>query len=435
LLGVVKRLLPRDRFTRSAAILAGGTTLAQGLALLVAPILTRLYTPNDFGVLAVYISLLALLKNVSSFRYEFAIPIPEDNATAVNVLVLCVLLILTMGTVLTGGLFLFSDKLFQIHRYSVLKQYMWVLPAGLVLAGCYDAFSYWAVRERLYTTIARTSLSQGVAGVLTQLGIGIFVMGPTGLLTGQIVGQSAGLGTLAKQFWKKNREAFLSVTSGSVRAAAYRFRSFPIYQSSSTLLNSAGLQAPALLFAAYYGMEVAGWFYLTQKVLAMPITLIGASVAKVFQGEAARLLNEPEKLKKLFREINLKLLMLGIVPCLVLAFGGKWIFQIVFGMKWTQSGIFVQVMAFVFLLKLSTDSVINFAIIERHDFSFSWAAMRLVLVATGILSAVYMGLPAFWAVVFFAVGQIFSYAVEYLMYSYAINRMIARKERENPVTA
>jgi len=423
----IRRLLPKDRFVRSAMILAGGTTLAQGLAVLLSPILTRLYTPNDFGLLAIYSSILAMAMNIASFRYEFAIPIPEDNQTAIDLLALCMALVFFTSVLGTLGFVFFYDELSNIRQIGSLKQYIWFLPVGFLFAGAFQVLNFWAVRERLYHTIARTSLSQGIAGILTQMGLGFLKTGPFGLLLGQVIGQSAGIGTLAKQFWKKNKDNIHSLSITNIRSAASRYKDFPLYQSSASLLNSAGLQVPSLLFAVYYGVDVAGWFYLTQKVLAMPISLIGSSVSKVFLGEAARLSSEPLRLQKLFREINVKLFMLGIGPCLILAVAGQWIFKFVFGAQWVQSGVFVQVMAFVFLLKLTTDSVINFAVIERQDFSFFWALMRLVVVFLGIMSAVWLDLPGFWAVVLFSAAMIFSYMVKYVMWSYAVKQLIVRK--------
>ena len=315
-----------------------------------------------------------------------------------------------------------------MERFRVLEPYLWVLPVGLFLAGVYNVFNYWAVRERMYPVIARTRISQGISGTLTQLGLGFISFGPLGLLLGQIVGECAGLGTLAKLFWKKNKHCLRSVSMANLRAAARRYKDFPMYQTSASLLNSAGLQVPPLLFAAYYGVEVAGWFYLTQKVLAKPISLVGASVSKAFLGEAARLAKEPRKLQKLFRDMNRRLFLLGIVPSILLAFAGQWIFTFVFGAKWVQSGVYVQVMAFVFLFKLTTDSVINFSIIERQGFSFSWALMRLSFVVIGILSAAWFGLSDFWAVVCFAVAMIVSYIIKYILWDYVVRQMIVQRE-------
>lgn len=424
----IRDFLPKDRFVRSATILAGGTILAQGMGVIVAPVLTRLYSPGDFGILAVYSSILFISLNFASFRYEFAIPIPEDNQTAVDLLCLCIVSILITSALFLLGILFFYNELGRIQQLSLLMQFIWLLPVGFFFAGIYQALNYWAVRERVYSLIARTRISQGVTGIVTQLVLGVLKFGPLGLLLGQIIGQSAGVGSLARQFWNKDKNNINFVSVTTLRTVACRYKDFPLYQSNASLLNTAGLQMPALLFAGCYGVEVAGWFYLTQQLLAMPIALVGTSISKVFLGEAARMIREPLKLQKLFRKINLKLLLIGIGPCLILAVGGQWIFKFVFGAQWVQSGVYVQVMAFVFLLKLTTDSVINFAIIERQDLSFSWALMRLVFVVLGIMTAVWCGLSGFWAVVFFAGTMIISYMIKYVMWGYAIRQLIVKME-------
>ncbi len=82
--GRLLRLLPRGRFARSVALVTTGTALGQGLVLVSAPLLTRLYTPTDFGVLAVYGSIVSLVAVAASLRYELAIALSRhDRAVAV----------------------------------------------------------------------------------------------------------------------------------------------------------------------------------------------------------------------------------------------------------------------------------------------------------------------------------------------------------------
>jgi len=424
----ILNILPKNQFMRSVAILAGGTSFAQALPILFAPVLTRLYSPGDFGILAVYTAILILSLNFSSFRYEFAIPISEDNQTAVDLFVLCVVIIILMSLLSFFGIFIFYDILCLIPQIGSLGQYFWLLPVGFLFNGSYHIVNYWAIRERKYSAIALTRISQGFSGLITQLVLGFFKFGSFGLIVGQIIGQCAGLMTLAKQFWANNKLYVRSVSFNSLSIAACRYKDFPLYQSTASLMNSAGLQVPSLIFASCYGVEVAGWFYLTQKVLTIPISLIGTSVSKVFLGEAARLVRDPHKLQRLYKKINFKLLTIGTGPCIILAVSGQWIFKFAFGPQWVQSGFYVQVMAFMFLLKFSTDSVINLAIIERQDLSFIWALMCLVLVVLGILSANWLGLSDFWAVVFFSVAMIFSYIVKYMMWEHALRMMITKKK-------
>jgi O-antigen/teichoic acid export membrane protein len=82
--GRLLRILPKSRFARSVAVVTAGSALGQGLVVASAPLLTRLYTPADFGVLAVYGSIVSLVAVVAALRYEFAIALPgHDKAVAV----------------------------------------------------------------------------------------------------------------------------------------------------------------------------------------------------------------------------------------------------------------------------------------------------------------------------------------------------------------
>ena len=138
----LRRLLPKNAFARGVSVLVGGTAGAQVLLVLAAPLLTRLYSPEDFGLLAVYASLLALIGVISSLRYELAIPLPEDDGEAANVAVLCLILVV-ISTILTGVLVLLMGSVIAAALgVPTLAGYLWLLPVGVLLTGFYSLFNY-----------------------------------------------------------------------------------------------------------------------------------------------------------------------------------------------------------------------------------------------------------------------------------------------------
>lgn len=186
----IRGILPKNTFARGVTILVGGTASAQILLVLAAPVLTRLYTPEDFGLLAVYASLLALIGVVSSLRYELAIPLPEDEVEAANVAVLCLILV-GLSTLLTGVLvWLLGSMVAEALGVPTLANYLWLLPVGVLLSGAYSVFNYWAVRTKRFTAIAGTKLRQALAILAIQLAA--FKLGGIALLFGQVAGQGVG---------------------------------------------------------------------------------------------------------------------------------------------------------------------------------------------------------------------------------------------------
>jgi O-antigen/teichoic acid export membrane protein len=195
----------------------------------------------------------------------------------------------------------------------------------------------------------------------------------------------------------------------------------------ASILNSAGLRVPTLLFASFYGPTVAGWFFLTQKVLAIPITLIGKSVSQVFTGEAALLVRtDPIKLKKLFRKINLQLLLAGFVPCVTLALLGEVIFRVIFGVSWSESGKYAQSLAFVYLLKFCSESLINLALLEKQDLALLWGLIRLILVSSVIVSSSIGGCDGVIAVTLYSVAMIISYILNYIFWDLSLRSKIKK---------
>ena len=72
----------------------GAKAIAGAIALLITPVIARLFDPGDFGIAAVWVSSCALLSHVSSLKYELAIMLPatEDGADKLYSLALRILL-------------------------------------------------------------------------------------------------------------------------------------------------------------------------------------------------------------------------------------------------------------------------------------------------------------------------------------------------------
>ena len=147
----VKRFLPESAFAKNVSVLVGGTALGQVITVLASPLLTRIYTPDDFGTLAVFASFLSIAAVIASLRYELAIPLPEDDKTAANVLALS--LSIVVGNSLLAGIlvWLFGGKVVNVINAPQLRPYLWLLPLGIFGVGTYQVLNYWAIRKKPLT--------------------------------------------------------------------------------------------------------------------------------------------------------------------------------------------------------------------------------------------------------------------------------------------
>lgn len=388
----LQKLLFRLRsgsFLGNVLILAGGTGLAQLIVVLVTPILTRIYSPEDFGVLTVFISTMGLLLVISALRYEIAIPLPASSSTAINLTALSALVVLGMSIITSVIVFFFGATLAERFSVPQLIPYLWLVPFGMFTGGGFQILSYWHIREKLFRHLTQAKVSQSGSMVGGQLVMGVMQMGAVGLVGGYVLGRLVAGGLLLYSLVRRSRALFTEIDFANMQRAAMRYRRFPLISSWSGLLNQGGLQAAPLLFAAFFGAEVAGWFGLAQRVAGIPLTLIGRSVSQVYLGEASRLRNEnPAAMQRLFLRTSWKLFLYVGVPLVLGGLTAPWVFGFVFGDQWRTSGWYIVALLPMFLGQMVVTPLSQtLNILERQDLQLVWDISRVSVVVGVIVIA------------------------------------------------
>jgi O-antigen/teichoic acid export membrane protein len=428
--GLTRKLGIAGEFGKRVMLIAGGTALGRALIILASPLLTRLYTPEDFGVLAVYLAFVGILGSIVCLRYELAIPLPVGRRAAANVLVLALSIGLAMSMLLGIATSLAGRPLLSSLGLSTFQPYLWLLPLGLVGVGSYQALSYWAIRRRSFRHIARTRISQAIGQVGIQLGWGMGPNGPLGLMLGALVGQAAGISTLGREAWRTDRSSFRAVRLRGLGRMLRRYRRFAIFGTGSALLNSAVRQLPALLLAAMYGPQFAGWYALSQRVIGMPMLLLGSAVAQVYFGEAARLARQdPVALRHLFLRLSARLLIVGVAALGVLVVAGPQLFGLVFGEQWRQSGLITQLLVMNYLgqFVVGTTSQTLY-ILERQDLHLFWDIFQITVILSIFLSATLLDWPPLLLIACYSFSMLLAYVVVFVL----VLRLIGRNAQAAP---
>jgi len=379
---IVRKLLPKSRFARSVSLLVGGAAAGQAVIVGASPILTRLYSPEDFGVLAVFASLLGILSVVASLRYQLAIPLPDCEKGAANVTVLSLIMVLGM-TLLTAVVVIpLRQPIAETLNVPLLANYIWLLPLGLMLTGVYEVFNYWAIRKKAFSAIAQTKLSQSLGMVGVQ--IGGHAMGPIALLIGRVVGQAAGIFKLVKIIID-NRGQFKNVTITGLVASFKTYRSFPLVSTWSALSSAGGAQLPAIFIAMIISPAAAGFYALTSRVMSLPIGVISKSMGDVFYSEAVDA-NSQGKLGSLVVDIYSKMVSVGLPIAVVLIFAAPEVFRVLFGESWARSGELASWMTLgVFFQFATTPPGRVFLILERHGYALLFQLLFLLTTAISIV--------------------------------------------------
>ncbi len=322
----LQRFNPQSDSVRNVLKLAGGTAGSQVITVAAAPVLTRLYGPESFGVLATFTSILVMLNVVSSLRYELAIAVPEDDDEAIALVWLCFVLVAITTALTALGVALLGNQLVNWLQQPKLKPLLWLLPVGVLLMGVYQPLSYWAIRRKQFGMLAQIKFRQSTLAVASS--IAAAPLGSIGLLLGQIVNQSAGISKLLNDAHRPSN--FLRATS----QALISFRELGAISAFSGLIEVIGWQAPILLIASSYSTLEVGAFSVALRIALLPASLAALSTSQVFLQRIATA-KKPSEAAILFTSATHNLCKLGLLSCFILSLASPAL-PLVFGQRWQK---------------------------------------------------------------------------------------------------
>lgn len=359
-----RKLLPTHRFARNVSIIAGGTGAAQAIILLSSPILTRLFTPDGFGVMAVYVSLLSIAGGVASLRYHIAIPLPENTDDAASILLLSLLLTAGSAAFIFLVVAFYGAQIAATMGDPEIARFLFLLPVGVLLYGAYEIFNYWAIRVEAFPKIAQTKLTKAMATVGTQIALSF--LGPIALILGQIAGYGAGILRLGRLAYRGTRHCLPRHLFGNLKGTAFRYRNLPTYATWSELLGTASTSLPLVLIAVLFSSAAAGLYSIAQRVLNQPMIMVGQAVSDVFLADAV----EARRLGQLGErtlKVHVILARLGMPVVFVLFLAGERLFAIIFGPEWRDAGRLAAYLSPWMYLKFTAAPITSVITVLEHQ--------------------------------------------------------------------
>lgn len=394
--------------SRNILVLASGTTLAQSIPIAVSPILTRIFSPEDFGVFAVYMAIVTILAVVATGRYELAVMLPKRDRDAAHIVVLSLLIALIFCLISLAGVVLFHEDLLSLGGNIDLGYWLYFVPLSIFVVGCYNTLCLWNNRFKNYAAISQSKIIQTSGMSVTQLTVGALKLWSAGLILGWLVGQLLATSFVVFKLLKRNKLKLNGFNKGRLIALARRYKDFPRINTMSGLLNSSSLEAPLLIISALFGSVTTGFFSLAQRILQMPMALIGSSVGQIYFEQASKVKDDKDAITKLSLAFQYKLLYLGAFPIGVLILWGDLIFSFIFGNAWLVAGQYAQSLSiWIFFVFVSSPLSHLLTIYEKH-----WESVmfNLVLLLSRVSSLIvvwyFFENPYYVVVAYGAVGAL-----------------------------
>jgi lipopolysaccharide exporter len=400
----------KESFAFDVLTLAGGTAFAQILTIISAPVLTRLYGPEDFGIWTLYLSITSIISVIACMRYEYSIMLPESDEEAVNMLGLSFLALLFVSSLTFPMIWYFKEPIVDILNSPQIGDYLWLVPPFIFVSGLFLALNNWNSRTKLFKRLSLSRVLSSVSSTTTQVGLGLVEKGGAGgLIAGSLAGQSIASFVLGGQIWRDDRKLIVkSLNWKKIYEGFKKYRKFSIVDSWAALMNSVSWQLPAFLLAAFFTPAIVGFYSLGFRLLQLPMSFIGSSISQVFFQRASRALSEgtlPSLVESVFR----MLVIIGMFPILILTIVGSDVFTVIFGNAWTEAGVYAQILSlWAFIWFISSPLTTIYVIVEKHNFGFHYNFFNLI---TRLLSLTIGGLlgNARLALVLFSISGILVY--------------------------
>ena len=302
----------KSEYVRNVLTLMSGTTIAQAIPVAVTPILTRIYTPAEFGLFAVYMALISVGVMIATGRLEMAVLIARKDSEALQLAVISLVISGVISFLAMIAIAIWGRQIAVLAGLPELETWLYIVPFSIFLFSVYKVLLHWLNRKKQYELMSRSRITQSGSISALQMVVGLAAKIPAGLALADCLGRVAAL-----LFILRRVKATIKLPEFN-RARQYalirRYRKFPFLGSPASLLNILSLQTPYVIIPAIFTSAIAGMYFLVFRVLMLPIALMGESMMEVFRNRAIEDLKEHGTCRPVFLKTLLSLVIIGLPP-------------------------------------------------------------------------------------------------------------------------
>ena len=376
---------------RDSAKLLTANVIAQAIGLMVYPILTRLYSPDDFGLLNLFSSIAGVAVLFATAEFQYAIVLPKENkkATSLTALSLTILLAVTAILVLTIP---FAKPISAVFKAPDLTKIYWLLPIFVLFSGLWNVLNYNYLRNQQYIRMSGYQISQSVLSAAGKLGFGFAGKTTIGLPLATVLAQLGSLGLSIGLAWKKLRATWEWVTWNDCRSAAREYRNFPMFNLPRALVNSLGQALPIWFLTPCFGLDKVGQLSLALLAAFVPLNIIARACYQVLFQRVSEAVQQQLPIRRLLWRFMLWMGGILAVGMAVVYFFVPQLVTILFGAEWAESAEIIRRM-YPYLLLMPICGTICFLsdVFAKQKIAMWMEAGYVAAVATALLLGTHFG--------------------------------------------
>lgn len=403
--------------------LFSGTAVSQLIPIIITPLLTRLYTPFDFGVYASYISLVTILFVICTGRYELAILSTKSKAEAITLGYSTIFLSFLFNIILLLFIIIFGDKILNIIGYQDLSIFIYGLPFSLLLMSIFQTCYFLLNRFEFYSLMSRAIILQSFSIAISNYMLGVISFN-VGLVVGYIIGQFI---SAIHILYISNNKGLIpnnDLMFNEIKECWKEFISFPKYLIVSNLANRISLQSTVIIFTKYFDSHQLGNYSLTHRLLKIPMSFFGNSVSQLYRQKMSVAIQNRNNVVQLYFITFVILLSVGLPIFVFIYLFSEKIFVILLGKQWIEAGIYAKILVPMLYAQFCIAPLSSIFLFDnKQKYDLFWQLLSLIIVfPTLIITSVTTG-DIKLSLRYYSYSYVILYLINMLM-SYYVTRKI-----------
>jgi len=409
---MLHNLLPKNTYVRNVITLMTGTSLAQAIPIAVSPILTRLYSPEEFGLLAIYMSCLAVFSVIATGKYELAITLPASDVDAANIAVLTLKICAVASCILFILVLIFGNIVAEALGNIGIAPWLYLLPISVFLTAMFNIFQFWHNRNSNYRAMSGARIQNASLGSTANIGFG-FANISGGQILGALVGQLLTVCWIARKAWIKEKEIFSLSTPSEQWRLARSYASHPKYVAPSQLIGVFATQIPNWIVSYFYSLTGLGFFSLAYRLVSLPTGLVASAIGDVYRQKISVAYQKQGEFQVIFLKTLKTTAILALFPFGILYAVAPSLFSFVFGEPWRIAGDYARILVVASFFQFIFTPIDKGAlVVGATRYIFGWHVTRLVLFLFLAVGVGYMQLSIEVMLWGFVGINVFMYAID-----------------------
>lgn len=376
----------KSHLFRGFAAALTGQSLTMLIPLAAAPLLGRIYAPDEYALLGTFMALNGLLGTFATLGYSKAIMSEASDAKALALVAVCIAIGLAMAL---PALLLSVIAYLVLHSQDVswgAKSLILTLPLTVVATAINDACTSLGIRFRQHRAIAQNRVANTIVATCSSVILGALGWSSAGLLVAYLLSQLCSSVMFLRLSVRFNAPLVLG-SNARYKSLIRRHRDFALFSTPAGIAATALQSLPVFALSFLGEAALLGAFTRARQLIFLPVSLIGSSLGQVFYTEASLALRTQGTFRSLYVKTFFILATLGAIGVIGLFIFAVPFFTIYLGPKWAVAGEVARILSPLLLLRLVATPlsvVFNFSGHQRRALTLNITGLSVGSLLTGL---------------------------------------------------